>query len=255
MIFYFSATGNSKYVARKIANSEHDRLISIPEATAQKKFVYTLAEYEKVGFVMPTYFYGLPTIISYFLERLELKNIKGNYFYHVLTCGSTTGEAGTILNKTIQKKGYTLSARYGVKMVENYIPMYKIPNEMKMKHLLDEADEQIAIICTAIHNCAYGDQNTVKGLMAKQKTDLVYPIYMYGRKTKRFRVNDACIKCGLCERICPCQAIEITAEGPAWKQKRCVQCLGCLHRCPEHAIRYKKLSENKGRFQNPYIEL
>jgi Flavodoxins len=30
LIFYFSATGNSEYVAKKIAKKEHDRVISIP---------------------------------------------------------------------------------------------------------------------------------------------------------------------------------------------------------------------------------
>ena len=255
MLFYFSATGNSKYVADKIARNERDRLISIPEAISEKSFVYTLGEYEKVGFVTPTYFYGLPTIIPYFIERLELNNIKGNYFYHVLTCGSKTGEAGESLNKALQKKGCTLSARYGVRMVETYIPMFKIPNEMKVRHFLDEAEEQINIICKAIQNCAYGDQNTVKGLFARGKTNLAYPLYVYGRRTKRFKVNENCIKCGLCERVCPCQAIEVNEYGPVWKQKRCVQCLGCLHRCPVQAIRYKKLSENRGRYHNPYIEM
>lgn len=255
MIFYFSATGNSKYVADKIARSERDVMISIPEAIADKSYTYTLGEHEKIGFVTPTYFYGLPTIISYFIERLELSNIKGNYFYHVSTCGKKTGEASTSLNKALQKKGCTLSARYGVRMVDNYVPICKIPNEMKIKHYLDKAEVQLDIICKAIHNCAYGDQNLVKGCFAKQRSDICYPLYVYGRKTKRFKVNDDCIGCGLCERVCPCQAIELTEAGPVWKQKRCVQCFACLHQCPEQAIRYKKLKENKGRYMNPYISL
>ena len=254
LIFYFSATGNSEYVARKIATKEHDKVISIPEAIVNKEYEYHLKEHEKVGFVMPVYFGGLPTIVSYFLERLALFNVRGVYFYHILTSGGKTGEASLLLNKIIQKKGYTLSASYGVSMVDNYIPMYRMPNEVDAKNKLDEAEEQIEVICKAIHNCAYGDQNTVKGLMAKQFTNFSYPLYVRGRKTKVFKVTTDCKSCGLCASICPCQAIEIQEGKPIWKQKKCVYCFGCLHRCPQMAIRYKKLTENKGRYYNPYIK-
>ena len=254
LIFYFSATGNSEYVAKKIANEEHDRVISIPDAIANKKYEYYLGEHEKVGFVMPVYFGGLPTIILYFLENLEVLNIQGTYFYHVLTCGENTGEASYLLNKTIQKKGYTLSARYGVAMVQNYVPLYRMANKIDAKNKLDKAEKQIEVICKAIHNCAYGDQNTVKGHMSKQFTTFAYPLYVHGRKTKLFKVTEDCSGCGLCESICPCQAIEMQAKRPVWKQKRCVHCMGCLHRCPKMAIRYKKLTENKGRYYNPYVK-
>jgi Formate hydrogenlyase subunit 6/NADH:ubiquinone oxidoreductase 23 kD subunit (chain I) len=254
LIFYFSATGNSEYVAKKIAKKEHDRVISIPKAIANKEYVYQLKEHEKVGFIMPVYFGGLPSIILYFLENLELLNIRGTYFYHVLTCGENTGEASAQLNKTIQKKGYTLSARYGIVMVGNYVPLYRMPNAIDAKKKLDESEKQIEVVCKAIHNCAYGDQNTVKGLMARQFTNFAYPMYAHGRKTKHFKLTEDCSGCGLCERICPCQAIELQGNRPAWKRKRCVYCMGCLHQCPKMAIRYKKVTENKGRYYNPHVE-
>ena len=46
------------------------------------------------GFVVPTYFFGLPSILNFFLKKLALNGYEDQYIYLVLTCGSTTAGAG-----------------------------------------------------------------------------------------------------------------------------------------------------------------
>ena len=59
IIFYFSQSGNSLYVAKQIArNLENTTLVSIPEAIHNNKYKYS--GYEKVGFIIPLYFMGMP---------------------------------------------------------------------------------------------------------------------------------------------------------------------------------------------------
>ena len=70
MIFYFSATGNSKYVAECI-RTEGETLISIADATDKKEYNYHVSD-ERVGVVSPTYDWTLPSIVSEFLEKLTL---------------------------------------------------------------------------------------------------------------------------------------------------------------------------------------
>ena len=58
MIFYFSGTGNSRWVANELAHKLEDKLVSISEVFASGQYEYSLAEGESVGFVFPTYSCG-----------------------------------------------------------------------------------------------------------------------------------------------------------------------------------------------------
>lgn len=57
MIFYFSGTGNSAWVARQLAEGQNEELLSIAMEIDRNK-AYKLKEGEKVGFVFPVYAWG-----------------------------------------------------------------------------------------------------------------------------------------------------------------------------------------------------
>ena len=59
MIFYFSGTGNSAWVARQLAEGQNEELLSIAMEIDRNK-AYKLKEGEKVGFVFPVYAWGPP---------------------------------------------------------------------------------------------------------------------------------------------------------------------------------------------------
>jgi NADH-quinone oxidoreductase subunit F/NAD(P)H dehydrogenase (quinone)/NADP-reducing hydrogenase subunit HndC len=49
--------------------------------------------------------------------------------------------------------------------------------------------------------------------------------------------TEKCIKCGICYRSCPVEAIEWKKKEPAYIDKsKCVQCLSCITNCPSDAI-------------------
>ena len=63
MILYFSATGNSKYVAARIAEVIHDEIRAITDCIADNSFIF---KDDRIGIVTPTYFWGLPSIVNDF---------------------------------------------------------------------------------------------------------------------------------------------------------------------------------------------
>ncbi|MDD5331518.1 MAG: DUF362 domain-containing protein [Candidatus Nanoarchaeia archaeon] len=50
--------------------------------------------------------------------------------------------------------------------------------------------------------------------------------------------EDKCIKCGVCMRKCPKQAITLNPY-PTVDTKKCIRCFCCIEACPEHALYLK----------------
>lgn len=55
MIIYFSATGNSQYVAERIAQATNDRTVSITSCMKNHQFQFEIYEDEFLGIISPTY--------------------------------------------------------------------------------------------------------------------------------------------------------------------------------------------------------
>ena len=67
MIFYFSATGNSKYVAEHVAAATDDHLVFLRDAIRGRRYQFDVSRERRIGFVLPTYFFGVPSIVTFFL--------------------------------------------------------------------------------------------------------------------------------------------------------------------------------------------
>jgi ferredoxin len=77
---------------------------------------------------------------------------------------------------------------------------------------------------------------------------VIYKMYGWARQTKRFRLLDNCTGCGICVKQCPINAIEPKEKKIAWEKNECVMCFGCIHHCPQFAIRYLWISKKHGQY-------
>ena len=254
MIFYFSPTGNSRYTAEYLAEHFHDRTVDIAEALRNGQLSYPLEPGELVGFVLPTYFYGIPVILHAFLDDLQFVTRERHYTYLVLTCGAITGSAGDQFAGMLRDRDYRLSAYYSVQMPDNYLPMFNPPAPEKVQEILKAADEELNGIITDIELRMSGNCDHHRGPFPGLITKFLYPGYRHGRKTGKFMVSDACISCGKCAATCPCEAIHMENGRPVWIKTQCVFCMGCIHGCPVHAINYGKATRNRRRYQNPNVK-
>ena len=73
MIFYFSGTGNSKWIANQLSKEQQEDLFFIPDAWKNDTWEFSLREDEKIGFVFPVYSWAPPVIVQEFIRKLVLK--------------------------------------------------------------------------------------------------------------------------------------------------------------------------------------
>ncbi len=240
MIYYFSATGNSKHAAEIIAEKTGDTAVSIADVLNGKEKLEEKTE--KTGFVFPVYFWGLPEIIKRFASMPEVKNILGEYVYCVITCGATTGTADKMLAK---KLGRDFDYSYSLRMPDNYVVLYDPSPKEKARKFLAHADKELETVCADINNSAKKRAGSTKGEMKSMVVPYLYDIF---RKTKKFYADEKCISCGMCAKNCPDDAIEIRNGKPVWIKSKCQHCTACINCCPTEAIQYGKGTQSRRRY-------
>ena len=254
MVFYFSGTGNSRYVARRLAEGLGDQIYSMSDCLQQQSLSFTLADDERLGFVFPTYFYGFPTLVREFMERLEITGYKTQYIYVITSCGGDSGNLLRQCGRLLAKKGLRLNAADELRQPDNYILMFNLLTpEDKQAQIHVQADKKIEALITAIQQKTLGIARG--GIGRWFKTKFSYPLYLCNRHTRCFYTTDVCTGCGLCAQVCPSKTIVMHEGRPQWHQPECTQCLACLHHCSERAVQHKKRTETRGRYLHPNEKL
>ena len=104
MIAYFSGTGNSKYIAERIAGKTGDELVSINEKLKNSDTNKIEVDGQLV-FVVPTYAWRIPRIVKDWI--LATKFTGANKAWYVMTCGDSIGNADSYNQKISLDKGFT----------------------------------------------------------------------------------------------------------------------------------------------------
>ncbi|NLO46052.1 MAG: 4Fe-4S binding protein [Clostridiales bacterium] len=245
MIYYFSGTGNSKWVAETIAEKTGDELLKITDALKEGKQIH-IDKNSRIGIVFPVYAWNLPIPVAEFIKLLDIDG--GAYIYAVCTCGDNVGLTVNILKKRIR-----LCGGYSVKMPDNYIPAFDVDDAQTALEKVRDASKKLDIICGDI-NSEKARFDYDKGRFAALKSYAAsYLFNKYALSSKPFYTEPSCDGCKLCERSCPTENITVVDGMPFWGDK-CVQCLACIHRCPQKAIQYGKFTKKRGRYFFDFTE-
>ncbi|MBY8985524.1 MAG: EFR1 family ferrodoxin [Candidatus Lokiarchaeota archaeon] len=251
-IYFFTGTGNSLNIAKSISKKfENCELVPIAKVWQVKNLT---AESEKVGFIFPLYYSGLPKIVYDFVKNININ--KSEYFFAVVISGGGTSELpfqqiGRILNS--KEKG--LNAGFLISMPSNYIISYDIHSEEQQKIFFEKASEQVAVISEMVKNKGNNfDQEILEKNLSR--TDRFNTKFRdnVNESDKSFFADENCNNCGICEEICPVNNIILVEGKPQWQHK-CQQCLACINYCPEKSIQFGSQTKRTGRYHHPEISL
>ena len=240
MILYFSGTGNSEYVAKRIASALEDTINNLAPKLAACDYGELNSETPWV-IVAPAHAWQLPRAVKKWLIKTTLTGSKK--IYYVLTCASETGDAAGYAKAIAEHKGMDYMGLEKVIMPNNYFTMSKPVTSEEAVSIIDSSEEHINELIYHIRQNEEFAELKLK-FFDKAKSSGVnksfYKMFKVTKPDKKYHVSEACVGCGKCESVCPTANILLNDEKmPEW-QGKCIQCLACISRCPAGAISYGK---------------
>ena len=244
MILYFSGTGNSRYIAKRIADRLHDDLLNANEYI-RKNNTHAIGAQSRLIIVAPTYAWRIPRILRDWILNTEFPSAVPTWF--VMDCGSEIGNAAKYNRRLCDQKGFIYMGTAQIVMPENYIALFNTPEPEEARRIVARAEPAID---AAIQAIAAGRafpaprRNLCDRLLSGPVNALFYPLFVNARA---FRADERCIGCGKCASLCPLNNIVLKNGKPVWGEK-CTHCMACIAYCPARAIEYGKRSAQKYRY-------
>jgi ferredoxin len=249
-IYYFTGTGNSLKIAQLLTEELSDcDLVSIAKVWEDIPLV---SHSEKVGFVFPLYYAGLPKIVYDFISKIDLT--KSRYFFTVVTYAGDINTTPLLQIETLlNSKSKSMSAGYYVLMPNNYIIGYDVHSDERQKEYFEEAIKTANKIALTVEK---SETNLTKNVFEKRRiksekfnSDFRNSV---NKSDKAFYAEETCTSCGICVEICPVNNIVLVEGKPKW-QNKCQQCLACINYCPEKSIQFGEKTTKTQRYHHPDV--
>lgn len=236
MIFYFSATGNSRWAALQLAEMLGDRAVDMMKRDPGS---YDLTG-QTVGLVFPVHAWGVPGPAERFVRKLRGKP---SFAYAVATCGAEAGKALETLSGV-----FPLDSKYSIVMPDNYIFMLEPETGDAAREKVRAAGPKLRKIAAEVQ-ARRPSEDVERGKLAGLKSGPVHALFTrFACSTRPFYADIRCNGCGLCVSVCPEKSIRLENGKPRWGT-RCCQCSACINRCPVEAIQYGKGTRKRGRYR------
>lgn len=245
MILYFSGCGNSKYIALELARLTDDEAAPILDLDATQPISLNNGV---LGIVCPIYAWAVPRVVEEKLRSISFA-AKPEYCYLACTCGDSLGRAPERWRRSLQREGLRLDAAFGFVMPETYINMkgFNLDTPEREQWKIDTVTDRLPVVAEQIRQRQHV-VDVKRGPVPRITTYLVNPFfYRWIITDKKFHVNDSCIGCGKCEKVCPLHNITLTQGRPQW-HRNCTNCMACYHYCPTNAIHFGKATQGKGQY-------
>lgn len=251
MIFYFTATGNCRYVAEQL----DDDIRSIPQEM-RREGELAFAD-DAIGIVYPIYGHMMPSMVRQFVERATFDT---PYLYLVPTYGCRHANAVELAQEQMRAVGAEPAYISTLLMVDNWLPNFDMDEQRALipqKHI----DENIARIKADVAARRHWIEPVSDADREAHEQFMSRGIRFEPQDLGGFLSIDrnACVGCRICGRVCPAGCIRVEdgrAVRDALAGQGCNACLACIQACPRGAIGLPMGEVNpKARFRNEHVTL
>ena len=243
-ILYFTASGNCLAVAKRF----QAELLSIPQLLKEGQYDI---EDDAIGIIYPVYGFAVPEIVKRYIKGCHLR---ADYIFVIGTYGNADGATLHVMKKILESNGNRANYYETLLMVDNYLPVFEI-NDQVSRLEKKGTERELARIVDEVNNRVnkYNDRGIGWKLITSAMSAAEGSV-IKSRAKRWFSVNEDCIGCGLCSRVCPVANVTQTDKSKPVFGGNCESCFACVHNCPKKAIHLK--NEKSGeRFRNPAVSV
>lgn len=243
MVLYFSATGNTEFIAKELAKRLDDECINLLGRV--KTADYTPVHSEKPFVICaPVYVCEMPRFMAKYLKKLPFTGSKDVYF--IFTSGGYCGISGSLAKSLIRSKKMVYRGHAEFKMPRNYVAndAYPMLEKSEIEARIEGAYKQLSQVTSDI---LAGNKLSARHIFLFEKIVTVpfNPVWCkYKLISKDFFAKQNCAGCGKCEKLCPLNNIRLVDKKPVWGNN-CTHCMACIGNCPVEAIEYGTVTQNK----------
>jgi len=268
VIYYFSGTGNSRYVARELQRRlAGASLVPIVGLLADRAIPVTATA---VGLVFPVQALGIPIALRRFLRKARFEDV--SYVFAVATREGTVFRGFPQIDHLLRKGGAALSARFVLTMFSSdpRAAAYRCPDQREVAELtvgvqvrLDEIAGQVSR--REVRRDAGGGEiirmpyGPVRNRIMERLVLLAHASSEHLGGVNYYYSDETCTGCGICEKVCLSGKVRIDGRRPRWqKQVLCYMCFACVNFCPKESVQIrsiwavKSFTPANGRYSHPY---
>lgn len=243
MVLYFSATGNTEFIAKEIAKRTSDECLNLLDRIKAQDFSPIHSEKPFI-ICAPVYVCEIPRFMAKYLKKQTFTGSRDVYF--ILTSGGYCGPSGNLLKKIFKAKKMIPHGHAEFKMPRNYVvsDAYAMLEKEQVEERITDSYNRLDAVAADI---LAGKKLTARHVFLFETVITLpfNPIWCkYKLKAKDFYATDSCIGCGKCEKLCPLNNIKLEDNKPVWSDT-CTHCMACIGNCPTKAIEYGEITLNK----------
>ena len=244
MMAFFSATGNTKQIAKKIQKKFNDLNVSITvvdiTSSSSREEDILISKYDAFIFGFPIYSMRAPRVCREWLQKLDGEGKKCSVFFTYGGFGKDP--AHYYIKELLDKQNFKLvsTAEFLGAHTFNYSgwkAAQNRPNESDFKlaeeyvirtieRFIGEDWKELSEFKKPMFSSSQLDQ------AEKYRFNLITQLPTRGSKT--------CIMCGICESVCPTNAMD-SIKGIA-DAEFCIGCFRCIANCPDGVLHTNDLS-------------